>query len=87
MKPRLFLLIPLVLLGACTAPSLNFAKMSDVEIVEYNSSVSFSNRVYCSDEVTIGSHIRKRNCVNFRNLFEGWIGTLDTPSSSRSEYW
>jgi len=44
--------------------------MSELELSTYNQSVDFADRVYCSSEVRIGSHIRKTVCMTFQEMQE-----------------
>lgn len=58
--------------------------MTPAEIMAYNRTVEYLNQVYCSERVGTASHIPRRECITYRDLAEGRIGPLDTPSSSYS---
>ncbi len=82
---RLQLAFPLFLaLASCSAPGVRLTDMTPAEILAYNRTVEYLNQVYCSERVGTASHIRRRECTTYRDLVEGRIGTLDTPSSSYS---
>jgi len=82
---RLKFAYPLLLaLASCTAPSVRFTDMTPEEIIAYNQTVEYLNQMYCSERVGTASHIRRRECITYRDLAEGRIGPLDTPSSSYS---
>ncbi|GJM12227.1 MAG: hypothetical protein DHS20C12_06300 [Pseudohongiella sp.] len=74
----------LLLLTSCAASGPKFASMSPAEIIAYNRSADYLDRVYCSERVGTGSHIRRQECNTYRDILEGKVGTLDTPSSSRT---
>ena len=76
--------ILLLALASCTAPGVKFTDMTAAEIMAYNRTVEHLDKVYCSERVGTASHIRRQECLTFRDLAEGRIGTLDTPSSSYS---
>ena len=78
----LFLVCLLLLVSACSAAEVAFEKMSEDELLAYNGSVGYLNFVHCSEDVRLGSFIRKRSCLTMRELLEGGISRLNTPSSS-----
>jgi hypothetical protein len=80
----LFLVCLLLLVSACSAAEVAFEKMSEDELLAYNGSVGYLNFVHCSEDVRLGSFIRKRSCLTMRELLEGGISRLNTPSSSLS---
>lgn len=84
MKNRLIPLLLLPILAACTAPQPKFKDMTEFELISYNRTVDRLDQVFCTEEVGIGSHIRRMTCMTLRDILEGHIGTLDTPGSSYS---
>jgi len=74
----------LLALASCTAASKKVNDMTPAEIMAYNRTVGYSDRVHCTEEVRVGSHIRRQECISYRDLAEGRIGSLNTPSSSTS---
>ncbi len=58
--------------------------MTPAEVIAYNRTVEYLDRVYCTEEVSVGSHIRRRECMTYQDLFEGRTRSLNTPSSSSS---
>ncbi|MFT7470636.1 MAG: hypothetical protein ACI8XU_000528 [Kiritimatiellia bacterium] len=77
--------IPLLLaLASCTGSSTQFKHMSKAELIVYNRSVEYLDQVYCSREAVTFSNIPRRSCLTFREMEEGRVGSLDTPSSSTS---
>jgi starvation-inducible outer membrane lipoprotein len=84
MKNLILAVSTLLLLTACKVQQPNFSKMSEQELHQYNSSVKILDRVYCKDEVRIGSHIRSRYCTTYGHTLGGDTGILNTPSSSTS---
>ena len=84
MKPIILGVLALLFNSACTTSKPTFEGMSDMELFAYNNSVSLPNKVYCANEVRVGSHIRKRACRRFLENMPGHIGTLKVPSSSSS---
>jgi hypothetical protein len=58
--------------------------MSEMELIRYNRTVPYLDEVYCSEEMSIGSHIRERSCGTKRDIIEGRTGSLGNPSSSIS---
>ncbi len=77
-------ILPLLTLAACTTEQPRFANMSEMELIRYNRTVPYLDEIYCSEEVSIGSHIRERSCSTKRDMIEGRTGSLGTPSSSIS---
>ncbi len=84
MKTLLLGIASLLLLSSCATQELHFKDMSVEQLANYNSTASLPNKVYCSNEVRVGSHIRKRSCRKYLENIPGYIGTLDTASSSSS---
>ncbi|MEX0964216.1 MAG: hypothetical protein WDZ52_09290 [Pseudohongiellaceae bacterium] len=84
MKSLSFALPLFLLLASCTTAQPKFRDMSATELMEHNSTVSYSDQVYCTEEVGLGSHIRRRSCTTLLDQIQGRIGTLNTPSSSQS---
>ena len=80
----MFLVCLLLVVSACNAAEVAFEKMSENELLAYNGSVGYLDFVYCSEDVRLGSFIRKRSCLTMRELLEGSISRLNTPSSSLS---
>tara|TARA_B100000780_G_C21051899_1_gene422456 strand:+ start:635 stop:901 length:267 start_codon:yes stop_codon:yes gene_type:complete len=80
----LFLVCLLMVVSACNAAEVAFEKMSEDELLAYNGSVGYLDFVHCSDDVRLGSFIRKRSCLTMRDILEGGISRLNTPSSSLS---
>jgi hypothetical protein len=80
----MFLVCLLLVVSACNAAEVAFEKMSENELLAYNGSVGYLDYVYCSEYVRRGSFIRKRSCLTMRELLEGSISRLNTPSSSLS---
>ncbi|MFT6825164.1 MAG: hypothetical protein ACJA1Q_002978 [Pseudohongiellaceae bacterium] len=77
--------IPLLLaLASCTASPTQFKHMSKAELIVYNRSVEYLDQVYCSRQTVTFSRIPRHSCITFREMEEGRIGSLDTPSSSTS---
>jgi hypothetical protein len=76
--------ISLLTLASCTTAGVKFSDMTPAEIMAYNRTVKYLDQLYCSELVSIGSHIRRYECVTHRDLAEGRVGSLDTPSSSYS---
>lgn len=74
----------LLALTSCTAPGPKFSDMTPAEIMVHNRTVEYLDQVYCSERVGTASHIRRRECITYRDMAEGKVGALDTPSSSRS---
>jgi len=84
MKKLLLGLSVALMLSACSTPRINFDNMTEQELVSYNASASFLNKVRCVNDVRVGSHIRKRTCKQYRETLAGHIGTLDVAGSSAS---
>jgi|TARA_B110000879_G_C11058248_1_gene465646 hypothetical protein len=74
----------LLLVSACSTTEVAFEKMSEDELLSYNGSVDYLDFVRCSEDVRLGSFIRKRSCLTMRDILEGGVGRLNTPSSSLS---
>ena len=80
----MFLVCLLLVVSACNAAEVAFEKMSENELLAYNGSVGYLDFVYCPEDVRFGSFIRKRSCLTMRELLEGSISRLNTPSYSLS---
>ena len=79
------LAIPLLLaLASCTVPAKQFRQMSEAELMAYNETVEYLDQIYCSETQVTFSRIPRRSCITYREMQEGRIGKLDTPSSSTS---
>lgn len=74
----------LLALASCAAPSNRINNMTPAEVIAYNRTVKYLERVYCTEEVSIGSHIPRRECMTYQDLLEGRTQSLNTPSSSSS---
>ncbi len=80
-----FALSTLILSVACTsAIQPRFERMSEQELIAYNSSVSVQDQVYCREEIQVGSHIRQRVCTKVRDMINGTPTTLNIAGSSSS---
>lgn len=77
-------LLLLLALASCATPGPKFHDMSPAELMAYNRTVEYLDQVYCEEEVGTGSHIRRNECMTYRDMYEGRVGSLNTPSSSRS---
>lgn len=84
MKIITMMILTLSALAACNSSKPSFKKMSELELVEYNSSVNYWDKIHCEEATRIGSHMRKRTCVTYRALIGGGLTTLETASSSSS---
>ncbi len=70
---------------ACSTSSQpRFDRMSEEELIAYNQSVPAQERVYCREEVAVGSHIRRRICSKVQDVINGGQTTLNTPSQTVS---
>jgi len=74
----------LIALASCTTATTKFNDMTPAELMAYNRTVEFPDKVYCSESVSLGSHIRRQECVTYKDLAEGRVRRLNTPSSSSS---
>lgn len=74
----------LLAFASCAAPSERFNQMTPAELMVYNRTVEYKDQVYCSEQVSVGSHIRQRECLTYQDLADGRIRPLNTPSSSYS---
>ena len=82
---RLKFAYPLLLvLASCAAPEQKFTDMTPAEIMVYNRTVEYKDQMYCSEQVSVGSHIRRQECLTYQDLVEGRSRSLNTPSSSYS---
>lgn len=70
MKSILLAVCTVLVFASCSSSPLNFAGMTDVELAAYNQSVTFEDKVYCSSDVQIGSHIRKNNCKTVLEMMD-----------------
>lgn len=84
MRTLIITIPPLLTLVAYTTGQPRFPNMSEMELIRYNRTVPYLDEVYCSEEMSIGSHIRERSCGNKRDIIEGRTGSLGNPSSSIS---
>lgn len=84
MKKLNITLLLLLTLASCVAPSTKFSDMTPIELMAYNRTVEYLDQVYCKKRIGTGSHIRRQECTTYRDLAEGRVGSLDTPSSSYS---
>lgn len=84
MKTTYMIALMLAALTACSSSTPSFKSMSEQELVEYNSSVSYLDRVSCQEDTRTGSHVRKRTCNTYRVLAGGGTTRLDTASSGVS---
>ena len=84
MKKFSITFILLLALASCAAPGTKFSDMTPVELMAYNRTVEYLDQVYCQKRIGTGSHIRRQECTSYRDLAEGRVGSLDTPSSSYS---
>ena len=73
--------IATLMLGACTAPELNFKRMSIDELALYNSTVSIEDVVYCFEDVRVGSHIRQKYCSSVTELVNALNASYDKLNS------
>jgi len=72
----------LLLLASCAVANKRIHDMTPADILSYNRTVNYLDRVHCIEEVRVGSHIRRRECISYRDLAEGRVRSLNTPSSS-----
>lgn len=84
MKTAKYLFPLLFALASCAAPAPKFHDMTAAEIMVYNRTVEYLDQVQCTERVGTGSHIRRTECNTIREILEGKVGSLDTPSSSRT---
>lgn len=66
---RLLLAISLFLSGSgCQNVQPSFVNMSEDEILAYNQSKPYLQRILCVQETTTSSYIRKRKCLTYENM-------------------
>jgi len=85
MKTFINALLILLALASCTTATTKFTNMTPAELMAYNRTVEYPDRVHCSESVSLGSHIRRQECATYRELAEGRVSSLNTPSSSLSQ--
>lgn len=81
MNKLIVVVITFLMLASCVSPHVPFERMSDGEIAGYNESVTFWEQVYCTSDIRIGSHIRKRKCLTLSDLRDynsNQIGLVNT---------
>jgi len=71
-KPiRLFLSTFIVLLlVACQTDQVAFHKMTEEELIAYNSTVPLGDNVYCINDVRTGSFIRRTHCLTLQEILD-----------------
>ncbi len=81
MKKDGLTVLTLLMLAACNTSAIPFERMTDLQLARYNVSVDFWQQVYCTSDIRIGSHIRKRTCATLQQLYDynaNQIGVLNT---------
>jgi hypothetical protein len=70
MRSIILAVCTLLVFASCNSSSLNFASMTDLELAAYNQTVGLEDKVYCSSDIQIGSHIRKNNCKTVLEMMD-----------------
>lgn len=69
MKKLMLLVLPTLILGACTYSDVNFETMSSLELAEYNRSQPLGQMIVCSDENRSFSRVRRRSCMTVEKMY------------------
>ena len=70
MKSILLAVCTVLVFASCSSSPLNFANLTDAELAAYNQTVGLKNKVYCSSDIQIGSHIRKNSCKTVQAMMD-----------------
>ena len=69
MKTSLTLLFAAWILASCnSSEKVSFRKMTEEELIVYNSTVPLGDSVFCFEDVRTGSHIRKKHCLTLQEI-------------------
>lgn len=67
----ILLLASAILLASCmNTGAVNYNHLTQQEIADYNQSVALMDKVYCTEEIRLGSHIRRRHCAPLNLLVD-----------------
>ncbi len=71
MKQFLFLAVSVIFLTGCvnTEGDINFERMSDEELAEYNRGRNISQMIVCTDEARNFSRVRRRQCGTVQAMY------------------
>ena len=88
MKNLLEVILFAVVLASCNATDRTpFRKMTEEELIAYNSTMPLEHNVFCFEDVRTGSFIKKKRCMTLRDIMDNveansnWIGTLNYDST------
>lgn len=71
MLKLLFSILAILSLASCkTTGHAAFHKMSEEELIAYNSTVELGDNVYCFEDVRTGSFIRKTHCLTLQEIVD-----------------
>jgi len=90
MKKLLVNFFSLLILSSCanTPTTFTFERMSDEEIYAYNEGLPLLNQIYCTNEASVSSRIKRRNCKTYQEWMDynadaiSNISILNAPTGS-----
>lgn len=75
---KLILAISVLLVTACASTGrVDYNRMTTQEVAEYNQTAALMDQVYCTEDVRIGSHIRKRYCAPLNELVDEYLRSMN----------
>ena len=89
MKKIILVVTTILALASCSATVIPMERMSEEELLAYNNSVDFWDKVYCTNDIRTGSHIRKRVCATLGELQDhnsNQVGVLFTAGSGAGPF-
>ena len=82
-----------IVLSSCNATDRTpFRKMTEEELIAYNSNIPLEHNVFCFEDVRTGSFIKKKRCMTLRDIIDNveansnWIGTLNYDSTPERSF-
>ena len=66
--PSFCVFVMAVMVVACQATDTPFRKMTDEELISYNSTVPLEQNVICFKDLRTDSHIRKTRCMTIMDI-------------------
>lgn len=69
MRKLSILAITCLFVGSCTYSDINFERMSELELAEYNRTQPLAQMIVCSEENRSFSRVRRRNCLTVEKMY------------------